>query len=91
MANIPMQEQVAQPGSDEQVNQAEQNLFDGVENVQQIENMVANENQENLQIEVTTEPKLLILNSLDLKHENPWEQPKLFFLLTSRISQAKVG
>ena len=66
-ANGPIQEQVAQPGSGEKVNEEELNLFIVAENVQQSENMAANEDQEILQIEVT-EPKLLISNSLDLKH-----------------------
>ena len=66
-ASGPIQEQVAQPGSGEKVNEEELNLFIVAENVQQSENMVTNEDQEILKIEVT-EPKLLISNSLDLKH-----------------------
>ena len=64
-ASGPIQEQVAQPGSGEKVNEEELNLFIVAENVQQSENMAANEDQEILQIEVT-EPKLLI--SKTLKH-----------------------
>ena len=75
-ASGPIQEQVAQPGSGEKVNEEELNLFIVAENVQQSGNVAANEDQEILQIEVT-EPKSLISNSLDLKHtkKTPWEQP----------------
>ena len=46
------QEQVAQPGSGEEVDQAEQNLLAEEENVQQSENIATKECQEIQEIEV---------------------------------------
>ena len=51
-ASGPIQEQVAQPGSGEKVNEEELNLFIVGENVQQSENTVTNEDQENPEMDV---------------------------------------
>ena len=51
-ASGPIQEQVAQPGSGEKVNEEELNLFIVAENVQQSENTVTNEDQENPEMDV---------------------------------------
>ena len=52
-ASGPIQEQVAQPGSGEKVNEEELNLFIVAENVQQSENTVTNEDQENPEMDMT--------------------------------------
>ena len=52
MASGPIQEQVAQPGSGEKVNEEELNLFFVAGNVQQSENTVTNEDQENPEMDV---------------------------------------